>query len=162
VIGHRIRQFARAGARPTEGDFEFARGILGQGPLFELFERQHPRDVVHSAETARWLLERGHAAPDLLIAALLHDVGKGYQRRLDRAAYVLLDGCGLAEAASDGSSRLELRRALARTRTHSITGAETLAAAGAPPGGVELTRRHHDSGFPDPVLALLQQADAAS
>jgi hypothetical protein len=162
VIVHRIRQFARAGARPTEADFELARSILGEGPLSELFERQHPRDIVHSADTARWLLERGHEGRELLIAALLHDVGKGQQRRLDRTAYVILDVGGLTGAAADGSSRLEIRRALARTRRHSATGADVLLAAGAPAAAVELTRRHHDSGFPDPVLALLQQADAAS
>ena len=158
---HRIRQFMQAGARPAPADFDLARRFLND-PLMRLFEGQHPRDVVHSAGTARWLLARGHNDPGLIVAALLHDVAKGRQRRFDRAAYVLLDTAGLSAAAADSSSRFEARRALARTRSHSHRGAEVLAEAGAPPLAVDLTLRHHDSGFPDPVLALLQQADAAS
>lgn len=157
----RLRQFFEAGRQPTEGDWALARSYLSP-PLFELFAAQHPRDVVHGAATARWLLDRGHDDADLLTAALAHDIGKGPQRRLDRVAFVAAGALGVAGLAADTGSRFELRRALERTRTHSETGAGLLEQAGASPRAVALTRAHHAARPDDPVLALLQRADAAS
>lgn len=157
----RLRQFLQAGRTPTPADYEFARRSLAP-PLFELFAAQHPRDIVHGAMTARWLLARGHDGQDLLAAALLHDVGKGRQRRADRVAYVLAARLGVAPLLADASSRLEVRRAVARTSNHSSEGAALLAAARASDTVVDLTRRHHQPPGADPVLALLQAADSAS
>lgn len=92
---HRTRQFAGAGREPSDADFALAREQLPPA-LFALFARQHPRDIVHAAATARWLLTRGYSQPDLVLAALLHDVGKGEQRRIDRVVYVLADAVGAA------------------------------------------------------------------
>jgi putative nucleotidyltransferase with HDIG domain len=158
---HRVRQLLRASVEPCAGDFELARSRLAPA-LVRLFEAQHPRDIVHAADTARWLLHRGHDDADLIAAALLHDVGKGEQRRGDRAAFVLADWAGVSRLAADGRSRFELRRALRRTLDHSRTGAAMLEAAGASLRTVDLTRRHHQSAGTDAVLALLQEADAAS
>jgi putative nucleotidyltransferase with HDIG domain len=157
----RIRQFATAGASPGDDDYALGREWLTE-PLRALFEGQHPRDIVHSANTARWLLKRGHREPDLIVAALLHDVGKGHQRRLDRTAYVLACKARVVSWLGAAGSRIELRRAVARTLSHSQTGAETIARAGAPARVVDLTLRHHGPAGEDPMLALLQQADAAS
>jgi hypothetical protein len=156
VIGQRIRQFVEAGRLPADDDLALARELL-PAPLLDLFLSQHPRDIVHGASTARWLIARGEEDPDLLVAAMVHDVGKGHQRRADRAAYVALE-----RAAASPGSRFELRRAMARTRDHSHSGAALLEAAGARPRVVELTLRHHDPRPADPVIALLQRADAAS
>jgi hypothetical protein len=156
-----VRQFARAGRLPSDADRALACELLA-GPLRELFFAQHPRDVVHGAETARWLMTRGERDPDLLTAALVHDIGKGAQRRLDRTAWVALGWLRLERVAASTTSRFELRRALARTRDHSETGAALLTAAGANGRVVELTLHHHDARPADPVLALLQRADAAS
>ena len=161
MIADRIRQFRHAGGHPVEADYALARQWLSPA-LLELFEGQHPRDIVHSAETARWLLARGHNDPDLIAAALVHDVGKGEQRRLDRTAYVLACHARCASALGASGSRFELRRAVARTLAHSETGAFALEVAGAPGRVVELTLRHHEPAGDDPMLALLQQADAAS
>lgn len=157
----RIRQFMEAGRAPSDSDWEIARTRLDEN-LFALFARQHPRDVVHAATTARWLLARGYDNPDLIAAALLHDIAKGQQRRLDRVAWVATGWVRLAPILADPRSRLELRRAMARTRDHSRVGAEMLAAAGAAPRVVGLTARHHGPTGEDPLLDLLQQADAAS
>jgi putative nucleotidyltransferase with HDIG domain len=159
VIRDRIRQFREATVEPTETDFGLARAWL-EGDLLRLFEAQHPRDIVHTAATARWLLERGHDDRELVQAALLHDIGKGRQRRRDRVAYVVLSEVRLVRRVASEGSRFELRRAVARSLSHSTTGAEMLRRAGAPPRVVELTARHHGSPGGDPVLALLQQADA--
>jgi HD domain len=161
VIADRFRQFRHAGGHPVEGDFALARQFLTQ-PLMELFEGQHPRDIVHSADTARWLLERGHDDPDLVAAGLLHDIGKGEQRRFDRTVYVLASHARVVRRLGATGSRFEVRRAVARTLTHSETGAFALEMAGASGRLIELTLRHHEAAGDDRVLALLQQADAAS
>lgn len=158
---HRTRQFAGAGREPSDADFALAREQLPPA-LFALFARQHPRDIVHAAATARWLLTRGYSQPDLVLAALLHDVGKGEQRRIDRVVYVLADAVGAAGRVASPTSRFALRRAVARTREHSRSGANQLAAAGAPVRAVELTLNHHGPSGHDTMLALLQQADAES
>ena len=161
MIADRLRQFRHAGGHPVEADFALARQWLTE-PLMALFEGQHPRDIVHSAETARWLIDRGHLDPDLVAAGLLHDIGKGEQRRFDRTAWVLAGHLRLSSRLAASSSKYEVRRAMARTLTHSETGAFALEMAGAPGRVVELTLRHHHAARDDRVLALLQQADAAS
>lgn len=161
MIADRLRQFRQAGCSPCDDDFAVARAWLDSS-LLPLFERQHPRDIVHSANTARWLLNRGQSDPDLIVAALLHDVGKGPQRRLDRTLYVLASHAGLARALASPASRFELRRAVSRSVNHSRAGADELQLAGASSRVAELAARHHEAAGNDPVLALLQQADAAS
>ncbi|MCK9517541.1 MAG: HDIG domain-containing protein [Dehalococcoidia bacterium] len=161
MIRNRIRQFREAHIAPCAADYALAREWL-DGQLLTLFEGQHPRDIVHTAATARWLLARGHESRELIQAALLHDIGKGHQRRRDRVAYVVATNLGIVRWLAKRESRLELRRAVARSLRHSAAGAEMLRAAGAPACVIELTARHHESPGDDPVLALLQQADAAT
>jgi putative nucleotidyltransferase with HDIG domain len=161
TLSQRLRQFAEASREPSSEDAALAAEILS-APLFALWEAQHPRDRVHSAATARWLIERGHEERDLLAAALLHDIGKGPQRRRDRVGWVALGWIRAAGRVANVESRFEFRRALHRTREHSREGAKLLRAAGAGERIAELTLRHHESGPNDPVLALLQRADAAS
>lgn len=160
MIGDRLRQFREANVGPSPGDFEIARQMLTPA-LYERFLAQHPRDIRHSARTAQWLLDRGHDDPALLEAALLHDIGKGEQRRADRVAYVAASRFGIAGVLAMPSSRLAFRRAAARSLDHAITGSRELRALGARPRAVELTLLHHAELPGDPVLALLQQADAA-
>ncbi|MEP7217065.1 MAG: HD domain-containing protein [Anaerolineaceae bacterium] len=157
----RFRQFLQASVLPTSADFELAGRYL-DGELLTLFRGQHPRDVVHSAATARWLIERGQADNDLIVAALLHDVAKGVQRRADRVAWVLAGYVGVETALANGRSRFEFRRAMARTAEHSAAGSRLLLRTGAAPAVAELTRLHHTPPGTDRVLALLQQADAAN
>ena len=157
----RVRQVREASIGPDAADLELARDLLG-GDLLALFGAQEPRDQRHSAGTTRWLLERGHDADhDLLVAALLHDAGKGRQRTRDRVAHVLTEWLPPAFVA-DADSRFEMRRAIARSRAHSERGAELLVAAEASPRVVELTRLHHRPAEGDAMLALLQRADGAT
>jgi hypothetical protein len=158
---HRVRQFLEAGRRPTAADRELAERWLSQA-LLALFLAQHPRDVVHGAECARWLLARGYDDRDLVSAALVHDVGKGWQRPGDRVVYVITAAARLAPAIASGDSRFDLRRAVARSLAHAASGAAALAAAGATPRMVQLTRNHHSKANGDVMLAALQQADAAT
>lgn len=157
----RVTQFRDAGAQPTERDLAFASARLTPG-AFKLFLAQHPRDIVHSVNTARWLVSRGYDNADLLAAALLHDVGKGHQRRLDRVAYVVSEWLNLERLAGDHRSRSEIRRALARSRDHSEAGAQLVREAGVSERIIELILNHHAEADGDAMLALLQQADAAN
>ena len=157
----RFRQYRQASVLPTSADFELASRYL-TNELLALFRGQHPRDVVHSAATARWLIDHGQAENDLVVAGLLHDVAKGKQRRADRVAWVLADYLGMGTRLANGESRFEFRRATARTAEHSAAGARLLLHVGATPAVAELTRLHHTPPGTDRVLALLQQADAAN
>ena len=162
MLRHRLRQFAAAGQAPGATEDALARRYL-EPPLLALFLAQHPRDIVHAAGTARWLLDRAHDDTLLIQAALLHDVGKGDQRRLDRVAHVAVTGLGVGQFAAHSGSRLRVRRALARSASHAEAGALMLLRAGADARVVELTRLHHEAApAHDPVLALLQVADAES
>ena len=161
MILHRVRQVREASLGPDAADLAVARDYLA-GDLLALFGAQEPRDQRHSARTARWLLERGHAGDhDLLVAALLHDAGKGAQRTRDRIVHVVTDWLPEPLVAGE-ASRFEMRRALARSRAHSERGADLLAGAGASPRVIELTRLHHRPPGRDAMLALLQRADAAT
>jgi HD domain len=157
----RIRQFRQANLPATASDFALGREHL-HGPLLALFEGLSAYEVRHGAATARWLLGRGHGEPDLLAAALLHDVAKGAQRRGDRVLWVVAAGAGVSRWLADAGSRFEGRRAMARIAAHSKAGGELLLEAGASPTVVRLTELHHEPGRVDGMLALLQQADAAS
>lgn len=162
ALGQRVRQFREAGLAPSAEDVAFARRVLGDGQLWRLFARQTPRDIRHAAATARWLNARGHSDRDLLVAALLHDVGKGAQRRWDRVAWVVASVAGVGTVAACATSRLEVRRAMARSATHAQAGAALLSAAGAATRVIDLTARHHATPEGDAMLELLQAADAAS
>ncbi|MFN0094103.1 MAG: hypothetical protein ACKVVT_04915 [Dehalococcoidia bacterium] len=161
MIPRRIEQFIAATKLPAPADDALAARFL-DGALLDLFRNQHPRDIVHSAATARWLVDRGHQDLALIQAALLHDVGKGMQRRGDRAAWVVAKRAGLGAHLASERSRFELRRALARTASHSQTSAAAMRHAGAEPPAVQLTLLHHTRQASDPMLTLLQAADAAS
>lgn len=158
---HRIRQFFTAGRSPTPAEIAFAEGWLPP-TLLELFLAQHPRDICHGVATAKWLLARGVDDEDVIVAALLHDVGKGDQRRIDRVAYVVASWLRVTQWLGHERSRCALRRAVYRASRHAERGASMLQAHGASTRAVELTRRHHEHPRGDAMLALLQQADAES
>lgn len=155
----RVRQFRDASRGPTAEDLALARRFVPPA-FWKLFAGQSPRDQRHAARTAAWLLNRGHDDPDLVLAALLHDIGKGHQRKRDRVAYVVAGWLRTDRRVGSPASRLELRRAIARSARHAEAGAALLEAAGAPARVVELTRLHHVPPGEDGMLALLQRADA--
>jgi predicted HD phosphohydrolase len=161
MMRDRIRQWLTATDLPSKEDFAFAREVLDD-PLYALFVRQHPRDVLHGVRTAWWLIDRGYEDYDLVTAALVHDIAKGAQRRRDRVAYVVASDLGIARWVAEPRSQYEVRRAVARSLVHSERGAAMLERAGASEAVISLTLLHHSDPGDDPVLALLQQADAAT
>jgi hypothetical protein len=148
-------------------DLAEAREVLGPRltPLFRqmrLSEQNHCLRVMHT------LRAQGCNHPDLLVAALLHDVGKTrYPLTLfGRTLPVLVKAVAprLARRLSQGEP-CGLRRPFVVVERHPQWGAEMLAEAGASPLAVTLTRRHqeHLSHPPqseeDRLLLLLQAAD---
>jgi hypothetical protein len=130
-------------------------------PQIALFDAMHPADQRHGLDVLAALRADGHAQPELLLAGLLHDCGKG--RRLHvwhRVAWSLGEryGAGLESA----FSRLPtFRQAFATLRDHAARSAELAAAAGASTATVELIRNQAEPT--DPVLGrALLLADQAN
>lgn len=94
-LSYRARQFRRTLAPGiTDDDLREAKSALG-GDLYALFAAMQPADQRHCLDVYRRLLTDGESAPDVLVAALIHDAGKGGEaaqriRTWHRVAYVLL------------------------------------------------------------------------
>jgi hypothetical protein len=88
---HRLGQFvAHVRARVAPEEAALAHRVL-PAPLVNLFDGMPVADRRHALDVAGRLLAAGHDDPDLLAAALLHDVAKGHRMRLGhRIAGVLL------------------------------------------------------------------------
>lgn len=154
---YRLRQGVRAiGARPTAE----TRAIFGayltpeQGSLIASLS---PRDQYHSGKTASILIAHGVRDRELILAAILHDCGKGRQELWQRVAYVVLAACipRLFEQISKTPKRWQ--GALYRSRYHAELGA-ALAAAGCSERVVELIAGHHQPAAGEDQR-LLQWAD---
>lgn len=128
-------------------------------------ERQHSLRVLHELQTV------GHDDPDLLVAALLHDVGKTRARFGVPAKTLVVLVKAIAPRYywrwGSGSAR-GWRRPFAVSVQHPAWGAEMVAEAGGSPRAVELIARHQEmlDGPPqtemDHLLVALQAVDDAS
>ncbi len=152
--------------RPTEEDLAQIRAFLPPG-LWDLFLQMPPAEQAHGLRVWRVLQAQGVQDRDVLMAGLLHDVGKSpFRLRLWERTLVVLAVKGFprrwkAWAREEGP---RWRRALAVALEHPRRGAEMLARHGAPPRVVMLTRHHHDppKALPpelQPLLRVLQAAD---
>ena len=125
-----------------------------------VFDAMHVADRRHGLDVCATLRGEGVTDPEVLLAGLLHDAGKGETGVWPRVAYALGQAYGSwvwhVAAIVPG-----VRRALDRLRTHAESSAELAAAAGCSPRTVELIR-HQDAPI-DPVDGrLLQLADEAN
>jgi hypothetical protein len=134
---YRTRQVIQA-LRPRidAADLSLVRDLLDerQRQLFETMER---RDQRHAIEVARRLMSAGAAPEDLLVAALLHDCGKGEVPVWLRVAYVLAPRL-VAQAACAPASGW--RGAAYRLVNHAQIGAEHASEAGVSPRAAALVR----------------------
>lgn len=126
-----------------------------------LFETLQGRERRHALDVLAWLRANASPSDDLLVAALLHNTGKGALHAHERILHVLLlqfaPGLHARLADPDGG---RLARALAAQRDHPARGATQLVAIGCSPRVCELVRRHHDaSPGDDRELAWLMEAD---
>jgi hypothetical protein len=123
-----------------------------QPPISELFFAQPPADQRHGYEAATSLEPEG-AAADLIVAALVHDIGKRHSR---------LGVIGRSLASVAIKLRLPLSERMRAYRDHGIIGAHELAMAGAPSLAVDFALHHHGArpeSISEPVWDLLNRAD---
>lgn len=166
---YRVRQFFRALIAPLKvRGLEDARAELTQSQ-WKLFLRMGPADRDHALTVYRELRTRGHQHPDLLVGALLHDVGKAGAPLppWTRAIVVLLQWLApqtLERLSQGGQGR---HRPLAAYRRHAELGAEWAAQAGCSPLTVAIIRRHHEKidqteNEEEQFIVLLQEIDRNS
>lgn len=164
---YRVRQFLHALLAPwATGDLQAAQGLL-TATQRALFLRMPAPDRRHGLAVFQALRAQGVTCPDLLVAALLHDVGKTGAAPalwlrvltvlLERFAPRLLERWGREEGRG-------WRRSLWLYRQHAVLGARQAAVVGCSPLTVALIRRHHEppremASEEDRLLALLQETD---
>jgi hypothetical protein len=159
---YRARQFFQAlFPRTHAADIHEARALLSESE-WRLFDSMPARDQRHGIEVMRRLRNMGAKDSDLLVAALLHDCGKGdvpvWLRVLWVAApwAVRAMAAGAKEAEGPGN-----RRAARRLLDHARLGAARARAAGASAATV---RYIEGSGAPEEQakIAMLRAADDRS
>jgi hypothetical protein len=131
-----------------------------------LFHRMQPSEQTHAYQMFERLNASGQTDPDLLSAALLHDVGKALYplSLIDRVVIVLGKRFfgRRAERWSEGTPN-RFRRPFVVAAHHPGWGADLAEQAGASSRTVDLIRRHQDvSSAGDPLLAALQSTDDAN
>jgi putative nucleotidyltransferase with HDIG domain len=176
-ITYRARQFWYAlTATPDPEDLDQARRVLLPSQM-ALFTRLQASEQAHSLEVFRRLRERNETNRDLLVAALLHDVGKSRHpiRLWERVAIVLGKVFFPKKVGVWGQGEPRgWRRPFVIAEQHAVWGAEMARRAGASPTTVALIQRHQEAhgelsarrgeagGFEDELLRRLQYLDNES
>jgi hypothetical protein len=126
----------------------------------DLFDAMHVADRRHGLDVLATLRSQGVEDPDLLLAAVLHDAGKGDTGVWPRVAYSLGQTYGAWVWRVAGIVP-GMRSALGRLHAHAETSATLAAGAGASPRAVELIR-YQDAPRDPEAGRLLQAADEAN
>lgn len=157
----RVRQFVRyVTGRVSRAEREKLGTWLTPAQL-DLHDEMHRADKRHGLDVVQALRSAGHSDPDLLVAGLLHDCGKGRSLRVWHRI-----GWSLSER-YDGWVRTAALRiptfapAFATQAAHAERSAELALAAGCSPRTADLIR--HQAEPTDPELGVaLRLADEAS
>lgn len=170
---YRVRQFWNAlyPQAPRESHLALARSVLTE-PQMALFNRLQPSEQAHSLQVLQTLVNQENDHPDLLVAALLHDIGKICHplRIWERVVIVLGKKFfpGLMERWGQGQAR-GWRRPFVVAREHPQWGAALAYKAGCSPLATYLIREHQNTVPAAPsnplgyqLLPLLQAADNQS
>jgi len=172
-ITYRLYQFWQAvTARPTAADLDQARQTLNPAQM-ALFGRLQASEQAHAANVLGRLAAQGETQPDLLAAALLHDVGKlrAPLHLWERVIIVLGQAFFPARVKQWGAAeqpQAGWRRAFIVARQHPAWGADLAREAGVSPLAEALIRRHQDllpaapTSLEDRLLARLQAVDDES
>jgi hypothetical protein len=156
--GYRVRQLIRAvGEQRATLDPALVDRYLTEAAR-QAFWQMSPRDRTHSLRTAEAILNAGGYDDDLVVAALLHDAGKGEQRLWHRVAYVALAALSpvlLHRLARPGTG---WPGALARSLAHAQAGADLARACGYADTVCALIAGHHRPAQ-DARQRALQRAD---
>lgn len=175
-VGYRARQFwAALRATPDPANLQMAQTFLTARQL-KLFESMQPSEQAHSLQVFKQLYDQAvqdpaqmeKDYPDLLVAALLHDVGKSCQplHLWERVLIVLGRAFFPRQARQWGQPRvaveagtrgkqpwLEWRRPFIIAEQHPRWGAELAADAGASPLAISLIL-HHQQEITAPPTTL--------
>jgi HD domain len=130
------------------------------GPQLALFDGMHVADRRHGLDVVATLRSEGVTDPEVLLAGLLHDAGKGRTGVWPRVIHAL------GQAYGSWIPRLAgvlppIDVALARLRDHAEVSASMARAAGCSPRTVELIR-HQEAPIDPEAGRLLQLADEAN
>ena len=169
MVRYRLWQFWQIlTAVPLEPSMREQVATLLSPAELALFSRFSLNDQWHSYRVMKMLQDAGHSQPPLLVAALLHDVGKTklslsiWQRSLIVPASILLPR---QTAVWGQGEAVGWKRPFVVKHQHPAWSAEMAAAAGSQPQAVTLMQRHQDTIAPDDtseeanLLRLLQWAD---
>lgn len=142
------------------GEVASVRALLSEDERV-LFMTMDARDRRHSMDMLLWLRARTTPSMPLEVATLLHDVGKGRLRLVERVAFVLLGALGGARRDAWCVEGDGFRGALWRLRHHARLGAERV--AGTSTERVCWLVAHHTDALPpdDEELRWLMAADDA-
>ncbi len=168
-FGYRAWQFWQSLKKtPQQEEWKNAQGILDPAEL-ELFKSLPASDQNHSLRVLQTLEQAGETDPDLLKAALLHDIGKTLHplRLWERVFAVLLEGLLPHTAAAWGQKEPKgVYRPLVIILQHPAWGAALAERIGSSPRVIWLIRHHEaedltglfDQGGVE-LLKKLQRAD---
>jgi putative nucleotidyltransferase with HDIG domain len=175
-ILYRARQFWHAiKGKPNPEDLDQVADLLTERQM-RLFSQMQPSEQVHGLSVYRKLVNQGEDQDDLLVAALLHDVGKSRQpiNALERALIVLVKSIAPEQvkvwgsANGNGENASWFRRPLILYEQHPTWGADMAKEAGVSPQAEMLIRRHQQLLLDDPqnvedeLLIKLQAVDDTS
>ncbi len=170
---YRLRQFRLAlGAALAPEGVERARALL-TATQFELFARLLPSEQAHSLQVLAKLETAGQTQPELLKAALLHDIGKSrfHLKVWERVEIVLFKAATPGIFRRLGATPIESASRWVRpfviAEQHPAWGAELAEEAGASDLMAALIRRHQDKvsipqTLEDRLLCALQAVDDES
>ncbi|HEV8489441.1 MAG TPA: hypothetical protein VGQ58_06605 [Candidatus Limnocylindrales bacterium] len=158
--GHKVRRFAgHLRARVSAAERSALDGWLSPAQL-RLFDAMHVADRRHGLDVVASLRGQAIRDPDVLVAGLLHDAGKGQTGVWPRVAYSLGQAYGpwvwRVAAVVPG-----FRAPLDRLRDHAGRSARLAAEAGCSGRTVELIRHQEDPIDPE-FGELLRLADEAN
>lgn len=167
-LTYRAVQFIRAlRARPDLVETEQLRPYLSAAQI-TLFRQMQASEQAHACAVLHQLLENGQDHPDLMAAALLHDVGKSiYPLRLwERVLIVVVTKIwpDLAKHLGRSAPRLCTRPFIVAEQ-HAGWGAALASRVGVSPLGSAIIRRHQEpidtspESLEDSLLLSLQTAD---
>ena len=179
-ILYRTRQFWQAlGSIPTSEDLTLVRTLLTKSQT-AIFTQMQNSEQAHAVLVLRTLLDQHEDDQDLLVAALLHDVGKSrfplslWERVVVVLAKKICPGCVQRWGERDSEEDQKphgWRRAFMIAVRHPAWGAEMAAEAGCSQLTINLIGRHqekipvfqeNDLSKEDTLLLKLQAADDES
>jgi hypothetical protein len=157
--GGKVRQavgYLRAGVPLSERE-ALAGWISGE--QLALFDSMHVADQRHGLDVVATLRAAGHDDPELLLAGLLHDAGKGPDTGLlSRVSWSLGERYG-PWVWQVGGVMPALERGYARLRDHAVRSAELALAAGCSPRTAALIREQaHPADASGRALLLADEA----